>query len=100
MSVKTNVFGVFAVTKALLPLLNKSTAGRRVNLSSGLGSLTQNSDPNYEFVDFKLLAHNSLKTAVNAIAVLLAAKLKDTPVKVNTADPGFTAALINTSRQT
>jgi hypothetical protein len=37
---------------------------------------------------------------VNAIAVLLAAELKDTPVKVNTADPGFTAALINTSRQT
>ncbi|MCC5602072.1 SDR family oxidoreductase [Nostoc favosum] len=92
---ETNVFGVFAVTKALLPLLKKSTAGRIVNLSSGLGSLTQNSDPNYEFADFKLLAYNSSKTAVNAITVLLAAELKDTPIKINAADPGFTATDIN-----
>ncbi len=41
----TNVFGVFAVTQAMLPLLKKAEAGRVVNLSSGLGSLTQNSDP-------------------------------------------------------
>ncbi|MHC5743161.1 MAG: SDR family oxidoreductase [Nostoc sp.] len=92
---ETNVFGVFAVTKALLPLLKKSKAGRIVNLSSSLGSLTQNSDPNYEFADFKLLAYNSSKTAVNAITVLLAAELKDTPIKINAADPGFTATDIN-----
>ena len=92
---ETNVFGVFAVTKTLLPLLKKSTAGRIVNLSSGLGSLTQNCDPNYEFADFKLLAYNSSKTAVNAITVLLAAELKDTPIKINAADPGFTATDIN-----
>ncbi|MEH2263328.1 SDR family oxidoreductase [Nostoc sp.] len=92
---ETNVFGVFAVTKALLPLLKKSTAGRIVNLSSGLGSLTQNSDPNYEFANFKFLAYNSSKTTVNAITVLLAAELKDTPIKVNAADPGFTATDIN-----
>ncbi|MEH2198384.1 SDR family oxidoreductase [Nostoc sp.] len=92
---ETNVFGVFAVTKALLPLLKKSTAGRIVNLSSGLGSLTQNSDPNYEFANFKFLAYNSSKTVVNAITVLLAAELKDTPIKVNAADPGFTATDIN-----
>ncbi|MGF2038574.1 MAG: SDR family oxidoreductase [Nostoc sp. CmiVER01] len=91
----TNVFGVFAVTKTLLPLLKKSTAGRIVNISSGLGSLTQNSDPNYEFANSKLLAYNSSKTAVNAITVLLAAELKDTPIKINAADPGFTATDIN-----
>ncbi|MEH2066723.1 MAG: SDR family oxidoreductase [Nostoc sp.] len=92
---ETNVFGVFAVTKALLPLLKKSTAGRIVNISSGLGSLTQNSDPNFEFADYKLLAYNSSKTAVNALTVLLAAELKDTPIKVNAADPGYTATDIN-----
>lgn len=92
---ETNVFGVFAVTKALLPLLKKSTAGRIVNLSSSLGSLTQNSDPNFEFANFKFLAYNSSKTAVNAITVLLAAELKDTPIKVNATDPGFTATDIN-----
>jgi NAD(P)-dependent dehydrogenase (short-subunit alcohol dehydrogenase family) len=92
---ETNVFGVFAVTKTLLPLLKKSTAGRIVNISSGLGSLTQNSDPNYEFANSKLLAYNSSKTAVNAITVLFAAELRDSPIKVNAADPGFTATDIN-----
>jgi NAD(P)-dependent dehydrogenase (short-subunit alcohol dehydrogenase family) len=48
-----------------------------------------------EFADFKLLAYNSLKTAVNALTVLLAAELKDTPIKINAADPGFTATDIN-----
>jgi NAD(P)-dependent dehydrogenase (short-subunit alcohol dehydrogenase family) len=95
---ETNVFGVFAVTKAMLPLLRKSPAGRIVNISSGLGSLTQNSDPNYEFADMKLLAYNSSKTAVNAFTVLFAAELKDTPIKVNAADPGFTATDINQYR--
>lgn len=92
---ETNVFGVFAVTKAMLPLLKKSTAGRIVNISSGLGSLTQNSDPNYEFAGMKLLAYNSSKAAVNALTVLFAGELKDTPIKVNSADPGFTATDIN-----
>jgi NAD(P)-dependent dehydrogenase (short-subunit alcohol dehydrogenase family) len=45
----TNVFGVVAVTKAMLPLLRKSQAGRIVNVSSGLGSITQASDRNDEF---------------------------------------------------
>ena len=43
---ETNVFGVFRVTKALLPLLKKSKHGRIVNVSSGMGSLTRNADPN------------------------------------------------------
>src|SRR5262245_50326789 len=42
---ETNVFGVVRVTQAFVPLLRKSAAGRIVNMSSGLGSLTQNSDP-------------------------------------------------------
>ncbi|MEH2311215.1 MAG: SDR family oxidoreductase [Nostoc sp.] len=92
---ETNVFGVFAVTKTLLPLLKKSKAGRIVNLSSGLGSLTLNSDPNSEFADSRYLAYNSSKTALNAITVLLAAELKDTVIKVNAANPGYTATDIN-----
>src|SRR5258708_19735398 len=41
----TNVFGVFAVTKAMLPLLRRSGAGRIVNVSSSVGSLTLMHDP-------------------------------------------------------
>jgi NAD(P)-dependent dehydrogenase (short-subunit alcohol dehydrogenase family) len=94
----TNVFGVFAVTKAMLPLLRKSEAGRIVNMSSGLGSLAQNSDPNYEYAQVKLLAYNSSKTALNAMTVQFAHELKDTPIKVNCADPGYVATDINNHR--
>ena len=91
----TNVFGVFAVTKAMLPLLKKSEAGRIVNMSSGLGSLAQNSDPNYIYADHKYLAYNSSKTALNAMTVQFAHELRDTPIKVNSADPGYVATDIN-----
>ena len=92
---ETNVFGAFAVLQAMLPLLRKSEAGRVVNMSSGLGSLTQNSDPNYEFAHVKLLAYNSSKTTINAFTVQIAYELKDTSIKVNSADPGFTATDLN-----
>ena len=64
---ETNVFGVVRTIQAFLPLLRRSDAGRIVNLSSGLGSLAQNSDPDWEFAAVKFLAYNSSKTAVNAI---------------------------------
>jgi len=94
----TNFFGVISVTQALLPLIRKSDAGRIVNVSSGLGSLTQNSDPDWDFYPVKLLAYNSSKTALNAFTVMLAHELKDTPIKVNSADPGFTATDMNDHR--
>lgn len=96
----TNVFGVFSVTRAMLPLLKKSESGRIVNLSSGLGSLTQNSDPNWGFAGVKPLAYNSSKAALNMMTVIFAAELKDTPIKVNAADPGFTATDLNQHRGT
>jgi NAD(P)-dependent dehydrogenase (short-subunit alcohol dehydrogenase family) len=91
----TNFFGAIAVTQAFLPLIKKSDAGRIVNVSSGLGSLTQNSDPNWEFFQVKPLAYNASKTALNAFTVILAHELKDTDIKVNSADPGFTATDLN-----
>jgi NAD(P)-dependent dehydrogenase (short-subunit alcohol dehydrogenase family) len=94
----TNVFGVFAVTKAMLPLIRKSEAGRIVNMSSGLGSLTQTSDPQWPFAQVNLLAYNSSKTAVNAITVQFANELRDTPIKVNAADPGYVATDLNQHR--
>jgi NAD(P)-dependent dehydrogenase (short-subunit alcohol dehydrogenase family) len=97
---ETNVFGPVAVTQALLPLLKKSRAGRIVNLSTGLGSLTQNNDPSYPFFAVKHLAYNSSKTALNAVTVQFAHELKDTPIKVNAADPGYTATDFNNHKGT
>lgn len=86
---ETNYFGGIAVTQAFLPLLKRSQAGRIVNMSSGLGSLTQNSGPNYIYYGMKVLGYNSSKTALNAFTVMLAHELKDTPIKVNSADPDW-----------
>ncbi|WP_050614127.1 SDR family oxidoreductase [Bacillus testis] len=92
---ETNVFGVFSVTKAMLPLLRKSSSGRIVNLSSGLGSLTLNTDPKSEFYNVNTLAYNSSKTAVNALTVFFAKELSDSPIKINSVCPGFTATDLN-----
>ena len=91
----TNFFGVIAVTKAFLPLIKKSDGGRIVNVSSGLGSLTLHSDPNSFYYDIKPLAYNSSKTALNMFTVIMAHELKDTKIKVNSADPGYTATDLN-----
>ena len=85
----TNVFGLVATTQAFLPLLRKSAAGRIVNLSSILGSNTLHSDPQSPIYDFKLPAYNVSKSAVNAYTVQLAYELRDTPIKVNAAHPGW-----------
>jgi NAD(P)-dependent dehydrogenase (short-subunit alcohol dehydrogenase family) len=96
----TNFFGALAVTQAMLPLLRRSTAGRIVNVSSGLGSLTHNSDPAWQFAGVKIIGYNASKAALNMLTVQLAAELKDTGIKVNAADPGFTATDLNDHRGT
>jgi NAD(P)-dependent dehydrogenase (short-subunit alcohol dehydrogenase family) len=92
---ETNVFGMFTVTKAFLPFLRQSKAGRIVNMSSGLGSLTQRSDPNWAYSAINAIAYCSSKTAVNGITVAFAKELKDTAIKVNAADPGYCATDLN-----
>jgi NAD(P)-dependent dehydrogenase (short-subunit alcohol dehydrogenase family) len=84
-----NFFGLVELTQALLPLIGKSTAGRIVNLSSMLGSLTLHSDPQAGIDDVKPLAYDASKAAVNQFTVHLAALLKNTPIKVNSAHPGW-----------
>jgi NAD(P)-dependent dehydrogenase (short-subunit alcohol dehydrogenase family) len=85
----TNLFALIAVTQGFLPLLHKSAAGRIVNLSSILASLTLHSDPTSPIYDFKVPAYNVSKTAVNGWTVQLAYELRDTKIKVNAAHPGW-----------
>jgi NAD(P)-dependent dehydrogenase (short-subunit alcohol dehydrogenase family) len=96
----TNVFGPFRMIKTFLPLLQKSEAGRIVNMSSGLGSLERNSSKYWETSGTKLLAYNSSKTALNALTLQFAYELRKTPIKVNAAAPGFVATDINQFRGT
>ena len=90
-----NFFGTLTVTKAMLPLIRKAYAGRIVSLSSGLASLTLNSDPTWAFASYKMLGYCASKAAVNMMTVQLAYELRDTAIKVNAVNPGFTATDMN-----
>ena len=84
---ETNVFGVVAVTYALLPLLKASPAGRIVNHSSVLGSLTSLQKKPDMFGSFVIPAYTASKAALNGFTVALAHKTRGTALKVNSAHP-------------
>jgi NAD(P)-dependent dehydrogenase (short-subunit alcohol dehydrogenase family) len=82
-----NVIAPYFLTEALLPLLKAAPAARIVHQSSILGSLTINGSGQIP-LEYMLPAYNSSKAALNMLAVIQAAHLKDTHVKVNVAHPG------------
>lgn len=85
----TNFFALVELTQALLPLILNSSSGRIVNLSSIEGSLTLHADPNSLIYDSKPFAYNASKAAVNSFTIHLAHELRNTPVKINSAHPGW-----------
>ena len=92
---QTNFLGHLAVTQAMLPLMRKAPAGRIVNVSSGLGSLALNREFESQFADVKLIGYCASKAALNMLTVHLAYELRDTAIKVNSADPGYTRTDLN-----
>ncbi|MGC1257389.1 MAG: SDR family oxidoreductase, partial [Candidatus Acidiferrales bacterium] len=91
----TNVFGVLAVTQAMLPLLREAPAARIVNVSSGVGSLTRNSDKASPWRSIFGPVYPASKTALNAITLAMAIELESTAIKVNAACPGYTKTNLN-----
>ena len=85
----SNLFAVIELTQKLLPLIKRAPAGRIVNLSSILASLTLHSMPNSPIDPAKAFAYNASKTALNVYTVHLAHELRDTNIKVNSAHPGW-----------
>jgi NAD(P)-dependent dehydrogenase (short-subunit alcohol dehydrogenase family) len=96
----TNLFSVVAVTREFLPLLKNSSAGRIVNLSSILGSLTLQADPQSPIAGIKTFAYDASKSALNAFTIHLAAELRNTSIKVNSAYPGWVKTEMGTERAT
>lgn len=80
-TLETNLFGVLRVTQALLPLMRASRAGRVVNLSSGMGQLSD--------MGSGAPAYRISKTALNAVTRILAAETAGTRIKVNSVCPGW-----------
>ncbi len=96
---ETNVFGVIAVTQAMLPLLRDASAARVVNVASSSGSLTLNSDPTTPHRS-RFGTYSVSKAAANAVTVAFAADLEAAGIKVNAACPGFTGTDLNFFRGT
>jgi NAD(P)-dependent dehydrogenase (short-subunit alcohol dehydrogenase family) len=85
----TNVFGAVAVIEAFLPLLRRSAMGRIVNVSSTMGSLSDQADPTSPYYQTIVPAYQSSKAALNSITISLAKTLAGTDIKVTAVCPGF-----------
>ncbi len=93
---ETNVFGVIAVTNAMLPLLRRSPEPRIVNVSSAAGSLTVTSDPDGPPAARPTsAAYTPSKAALNALTVQYANELRKNGILINAADPGYVDTEIN-----
>jgi NAD(P)-dependent dehydrogenase (short-subunit alcohol dehydrogenase family) len=92
---ETNVFGVLAVYQAMLPLLRATPGSRIVNVSSGGGSLTANSDPNFPYRPYFTPVYSASKTALNALTLAMAIELEAEGINVNAVSPGFTKTAMN-----
>lgn len=99
---ETNFFGAVALTLALLPLLKRSPAGRIVNVSSTLGSQALVSDQDHAYSRRVYMGYGPSKAALNAFTIQMANLLRETPVKVNAACPGYCATDLtgNTAERT
>ena len=92
---ETNVFGVLAVYQAMLPLIRRSSDGRIVNVSSGVGSLTTNADSSYPYHAMFGPIYPASKSALNAITLAMMIELELTDIKVNLVSPAFTSTNLN-----
>lgn len=91
----TNVFGTLALTQAALPLLRKAAAARIVTVSSALGSLSLNANPQNPYRSAFDAVYGASKTALNGVFLSLANELEDSSIKVHLVSPGFTATALN-----
>jgi NAD(P)-dependent dehydrogenase (short-subunit alcohol dehydrogenase family) len=88
---KTNLVGTANVTKAFIDLLEKSSAPRIVNVSTSVGSLSLQSNPEWPAYNYaKYGVYAISKAALNMYTIQLAYELRNTNFKVNAVCPGLT----------
>lgn len=86
---EVNFIGALAVTQAMLPLLRAAPEARIVNLSSSMGSLAENADPEAPYYTQRFIGYNASKAALNMLTIQLHEELKSAGIKVNSVSPGF-----------
>jgi NAD(P)-dependent dehydrogenase (short-subunit alcohol dehydrogenase family) len=90
-ALKTNVIGVAGVTQAFMDLLRNAAEPRIVNVSTSVGSLSLQSDPEWPAYNYaKYGVYAISKAALNMYTVQLAYELRNTNFKVNAVCPGLT----------
>lgn len=88
---ETNFYGVISVTQAFIDLLRKSAAPRIVNVSTSVGSLALQNNPDWPAYNYaKYAVYGSSKAAMNMYTVHLAYEMRDTAFKINAVCPGLT----------
>ncbi len=88
---ETNFLAQVSVTQSFLPLIRQSKAGRIVNMSSSIGSVTISSEHLHQNGPKPpRIPYAASKAALNIFTVLLAKELRPEGIKVNSADPGLT----------
>ncbi|MFC9892783.1 SDR family NAD(P)-dependent oxidoreductase [Nocardia sp. NPDC127579] len=92
---ETNVFGIVAITNAMLPLLREAPAARIVQVSSEVGSIGFMMDQTSPMWSAAAIAYPTSKAALNMVTAQYAKELWDTPIKVNAANPGYCATEFN-----
>ena len=92
---QTNYVGAVAVTQAMLPLLRRAERPQIINVSSALGSISQQADPTWQYAAVKVQAYCASKAALNMFTTQLAAELRTDGIAVNSVNPGYTATDLN-----
>ncbi len=95
---ETNLFGVVRVTRAFLPLLERSDNPVVVNVSSGMGSLHLTTDPSRLELTILGPAYTSSKAALNMLTTQYAKAFP--AIRFNAVDPGYTGTDLNNHRGT
>ena len=79
-TLKTNLYGPLLLAQELAPLMKQQRYGRIVNVSSGMGQLSE--------MEGKSPAYRISKTALNALTRILAAETQGYNILVNSVCPG------------
>ena len=80
-TMQTNVYGPLLLSRLAIPIMKSRRYGRIVNLSSGMGSLTE--------MGAGYIAYRMSKAGINVVTRVLAAETEGMGILVNSADPGW-----------